>query len=35
MLWSGPGANARPDDAAYEIIAAILQDWNAQAHRID
>lgn len=28
ILWSGPGANVRPARVAYEIIVAILQDWN-------
>lgn len=32
VLWSGPGTDVRPGSAAYEIIAAILQDWNAKTH---
>jgi len=28
-LWSGPGSTTRPASLAYDIIATILDDWNA------
>jgi len=33
-LWSGPGSTTRPSSLAYDIIATILDDWNAQTRRI-
>jgi hypothetical protein len=33
-LWGGPGSSSRLTGLAYDIIAGILNDWNAKTHGI-